>query len=41
MLISMIAAMAENRIIGKENQMPWHLPPILLGLKVVLWANPW
>ncbi|ENM5933727.1 type 3 dihydrofolate reductase [Vibrio mimicus] len=26
MMISMIAAMAENRIIGKDNQMPWHLP---------------
>ncbi len=22
----MIAAMAHNRIIGKDNQMPWHLP---------------
>lgn len=22
----MIAAMANNRIIGKDNQMPWHLP---------------
>ncbi|MEZ9867567.1 type 3 dihydrofolate reductase [Vibrio sp. 10N.222.51.E8] len=26
MIISMIAAMANNRIIGKDNQMPWHLP---------------
>ncbi|EEY99032.1 dihydrofolate reductase [Vibrio sp. RC586] len=26
MMISMIAAMADNRIIGKDNQMPWHLP---------------
>ncbi|QMV15579.1 Dihydrofolate reductase type 3 [Vibrio spartinae] len=26
MIISMIAAMAKNRVIGKENQMPWHLP---------------
>ncbi|MDW6001995.1 type 3 dihydrofolate reductase [Vibrio mangrovi] len=26
MVISMIAAMASNRVIGKENQMPWHLP---------------
>ncbi|MGF1778821.1 type 3 dihydrofolate reductase [Vibrio nomapromontoriensis] len=26
MIISMIAAMASNRIIGKDNQMPWHLP---------------
>ncbi|WP_114765883.1 type 3 dihydrofolate reductase [Vibrio rhodolitus] len=26
MIISMIAAMADERIIGKDNQMPWHLP---------------
>ncbi|MEZ8083005.1 type 3 dihydrofolate reductase [Enterovibrio norvegicus] len=26
MKISMIAAMAKNRIIGKDNTMPWHLP---------------
>ncbi len=26
MKISMIAAMAKNRIIGMDNQMPWHLP---------------
>ncbi len=26
MKISMIAALAENRVIGNKNQMPWHLP---------------
>jgi dihydrofolate reductase len=26
MLISLIVAMAENRVIGRGNQMPWHLP---------------
>ena len=26
MIISMIAAMANDQIIGKDNQMPWHLP---------------
>ncbi|RXJ73383.1 type 3 dihydrofolate reductase [Veronia nyctiphanis] len=26
MKISMIAAMAKDRIIGKDNAMPWHLP---------------
>lgn len=26
MIISMIAAMADERVIGKDNQMPWHLP---------------
>lgn len=24
--ISLIVAMAKNRVIGKENEMPWHLP---------------
>lgn len=26
MIVSMIAAMAKQRVIGKDNQMPWHLP---------------
>lgn len=26
MIVSMIAAMAENRVIGKNNDLPWHLP---------------
>ncbi|XOV93933.1 MAG: dihydrofolate reductase [Bacteroidota bacterium] len=26
MNISMIAAMGENRVIGKDNDIPWHLP---------------
>jgi dihydrofolate reductase len=26
MIISMIAAMAENRVIGNKNKLPWHLP---------------
>ena len=26
MLISMIAAMGRNRVIGKDNDIPWHLP---------------
>lgn len=26
MLISMIAAMAKNRVIGRNNDLPWHLP---------------
>ena len=25
MKISMIAAMAQSRVIGKDNDMPWHL----------------
>ncbi|MEM6815002.1 MAG: dihydrofolate reductase [Bacteroidota bacterium] len=26
MVISMIAAMGKNRVIGKDNDLPWHLP---------------
>ncbi|MBT4790287.1 MAG: diacylglycerol kinase, partial [Halobacteriovoraceae bacterium] len=26
MIISMIAAMGKNRVIGKDNKMMWHLP---------------
>lgn len=26
MIVSMIAAMGHNRVIGKDNQMMWHLP---------------
>ncbi len=26
MIVSLIAAMAENRVIGRDNKMPWNLP---------------
>jgi len=26
MIISIIAAMDQNRLIGSENDLPWHLP---------------
>ena len=26
MSLSLIVAMTKNRVIGKDNQMPWHLP---------------
>ena len=26
MIVSMIAAVAENNVIGKDNDLPWHLP---------------
>lgn len=40
MKISMIAAMAKNRIIGKNNQMPWHLPADLKHFKAVTLGKP-
>ncbi|GFD92362.1 dihydrofolate reductase [Alteromonas sp. KUL156] len=35
MKIAMIAAMAKNRIIGADNDMPWHLPADLKHFKAV------
>jgi dihydrofolate reductase len=40
MIISMIAAMANNRIIGKDNDMPWHLPADLKHFKAVTFGKP-
>ena len=33
MIISSIVATAKNRVIGKDNQMPWHLPADLAYFK--------
>lgn len=38
--ISLIVAMAKNRIIGKDNQMPWHLPADLGHFKTVTLGKP-
>ncbi|WP_104025956.1 type 3 dihydrofolate reductase [Vibrio jasicida] len=40
MIISMIAAMADNRIIGKDNQMPWHLPADFAWFKRCTMCKP-
>ena len=36
----MIAAMAENRVIGADNDMPWHLPADLKHFKSVTMGKP-
>lgn len=33
MEISLIVAMTKNRVIGKDNDMPWHLPADLAWFK--------
>ena len=38
--ISIIAAMAKNRVIGFENQMPWHLPADLSHFKTLTTGKP-
>jgi dihydrofolate reductase len=38
--ISIIAAMAENRVIGQDNKMPWHLPADLRHFKALTVGKP-
>ncbi|TFF74301.1 type 3 dihydrofolate reductase [Aeromonas taiwanensis] len=40
MQISMIAAMAHDRVIGLDNQMPWHMPADLAHFKRVTLGKP-
>ncbi|UTA48117.1 type 3 dihydrofolate reductase [Simiduia sp. 21SJ11W-1] len=38
--IALIVAMAENRTIGRDNQLPWHLPDDLAYFKRVTLGKP-
>jgi len=38
--ISLIAAMANDRVIGKDNDMPWHMPADLKHFKQVTMGKP-
>ena len=40
MQVAMIAAMANNRIIGSDNKMPWHLPADLRHFKRITMGKP-
>ena len=40
MLISLIAAVAENGVIGKNNKLPWHLPADLQFFKKTTLGSP-
>ncbi|PLS16262.1 dihydrofolate reductase [Bacillus sp. M6-12] len=39
-MISLLLAMDKNRLIGKENQLPWHLPADLKYFKEVTMGHP-
>jgi len=39
-IISIIVAMANNRVIGKDNEMPWHLPADLKHFKDTTLGKP-
>ncbi len=40
MRISLIVAMAEGRVIGKGNTMPWHMPADLQHFKQITLGKP-
>ena len=40
MLLSMIVAMDKNRVIGADNDMPWHLPDDLKHFKAMTLGKP-
>ena len=39
-VLSMIVAMADNNVIGKNNDMPWHLPADLAYFKKITLGKP-
>ena len=39
-MISFVVAMDKNKVIGKDNQLPWHIPADLKFFKKVTMGNP-
>lgn len=40
MTISLIAAMSENRVIGRDGRVPWHLPADMRHFKQLTMSHP-
>lgn len=38
--LSLLVAMSKNRVIGKNNQLPWHLPEDLKHFKALTMGHP-
>lgn len=38
--IALIAAMDQNRVIGKQNELPWHIPEDFQNLKKITMGKP-
>ena len=40
MIVSLLVAASQNDVIGKNNQLPWHLPNDLKYFKNQTWGMP-
>lgn len=40
MIISLVAAMSKNRVIGINNKLPWHIPAELQNFKQITMGKP-
>jgi dihydrofolate reductase len=40
MIISIIAAMADNRVIGRDNEVPWHIPQDMKRFRSITMGHP-
>lgn len=38
--LALIAAMGRNRVIGRNNKLPWHLPEDLKYFRAMTWGKP-
>jgi len=39
-VVTLVVAVADNGVIGRDNKMPWHLPADLAHFKLLTWGKP-